>query len=161
MDRVDIQEDSWAISRKQRSTTAALLGADYFKDPGELGHPPLGDTDVADPLSGVQYIRPVRVPIGVEQNTGFDKAYRQRLLKIQKVIHSALIKRMRDEGDDISAAKLLSTPRSSVTLRVFFSGMSTSNFCRLDNKEYIEMMRRKLMVPICEPRGNTARCSLC
>ena len=40
--------------------------------------------------------------------------------------HSALTKRMSNEGDDTSAAKLLNAPRSSVTLRVFFSGMSTS-----------------------------------
>ena len=115
---------------------------------------------MADPLNGVHITRPVRVPVGVEQNAGFDKAYRQRMLtsKVQELIHNALIKKKIEEGDVISAAKLLSTPHSIVTLRVFFSGMSTSNFCRLDNKEYIAMLKGKLLVHICEPRGNTARC---
>ena len=132
----------------------------YFKDPDDLGYPPLGDNVEVDPNLGYSLLRPVRVPVDEENNRDFDKAYVQRrmTLSVQKVIPADLITKMTEEGDSVGAAKLLSTPRSSAIMKVIFSGMSMSNFCRLDRQEFIEMLRSKLMVPICEPSDNTARC---
>ena len=156
-----MQEEHWVIQRKERETIATRLGKDYFKDPVDLGYPPLGDNVEVDPNLGYSLLRPVRVPVDEENNRDFDKAYVQRrmTLSVQKVIHADLITKMREVGDTVSAAKLLSTPRTPAIMRVIFSGMSMSNFCRLDRQEFIEMLRSKLMVPICEPRRNTARCS--
>ena len=158
VDRVDGPEEQWVIGRETRRNIASMLGTSYFVDQDYPGVPLVGAILRENVHRSIHLLKCVRVPPVGEDMLGFDKSFRQSTLgrRLSDAYHKSTVKSLVDSSDRTTAATVNCTLRAAGYGKVVFSGMSNS--LRLKSEEYIEMLRRKLALPLCVAKGPCARC---
>lgn len=163
IDRSDIEESKWILPVAERKMIVDLLGGSYFQDPEDLGGASLGLVNPIYKYKEVHIIKSIRIPRDEAENEKFDNRFRQKALAMiaMKAAHASLVKKCADSGDVINAVNIMCSPTSSAYQQFMLSGMSTAMVYRLEKDEFIEMLRRKLTVGICEVQGSSATCGGC